>query len=107
MVDGVQVAFPHDHELVFERLLFRNALCPECLVLDFQQVLYSGEALASIAAISRVELVSKTATQANGQKIVVEGGNIIEKSETGAGVGTTITVTNLFLILHLLYILLL
>lgn len=42
MVDGVQVAFPHDHELVFERLLFRNALCPECLVLDFQQVLYSG-----------------------------------------------------------------
>lgn len=41
MVDGVQVAFPHDHELVFERLLFRNALCPECLVLDFQQVLYS------------------------------------------------------------------
>lgn len=42
VVDGVQVAFPHDHELVFERLLFRNALCPECLVLDFQQVLYSG-----------------------------------------------------------------
>lgn len=52
--------------------------------------------MASIAAISRVELVSKTATQANGQKIVVEGGNIIEKSETGACVGTTITVTNLF-----------
>lgn len=42
VVDGVQVAFPHDQELVFERLLFRNALCPECLVLDFQQVLYSG-----------------------------------------------------------------
>lgn len=42
MVDGVQVALPHDHELVFERFLFRNALCPECLVLDFQQVLYSG-----------------------------------------------------------------
>lgn len=39
MVDGVQVAFPHDHELVFERLLFRNALCPECLVLDFQLLL--------------------------------------------------------------------
>lgn len=57
---------------------------------------FRGEALASIAAISRVELVSKTATQANGQKIVVEGGNIIEKSETGACVGTTITVTNLF-----------
>ena len=43
---------------------------------------FRGEALASIAAIANVELVSKTATQANGQKIVVEGGNIIEKSET-------------------------
>ena len=57
---------------------------------------FRGEALASIAAIARVELVSKTAEQQNGYKVVVEGGNILDKSETGCPTGTSITVTNLF-----------
>ena len=57
---------------------------------------FRGEALASIAAIARVELVSRTATQENGFKVVVEGGNVLEKSEAGCPVGTSITVTNLF-----------
>ena len=57
---------------------------------------FRGEALASIAAIARVELVSKTAEQQNGYKVVVEGGNIIDKSEIGCPKGTSITVTNLF-----------
>ena len=57
---------------------------------------FRGEALASIAAIAKVELVSKTAEQENGFKVVVEGGNILEKSEAGCPVGTSITVTNLF-----------
>ena len=57
---------------------------------------FRGEALASIAAIARVELVSKTATQDNGFKVVVEGGNVLEKAEAGCPTGTSITVTNLF-----------
>ncbi len=57
---------------------------------------FRGEALASIAAIARVEMVSKTADQQNGFKVIVEGGNILEKSEAGCPVGTSITVTNLF-----------
>ena len=57
---------------------------------------FRGEALASIAAIARVELVSKTAEQQNGYKVVVEGGNILDKSEAGCPTGTSITVTNLF-----------
>lgn len=57
---------------------------------------FRGEALASIAAIAKVEMVSKTADQQNGYKVVVEGGNILEKSEAGSPVGTSITVTNLF-----------
>ena len=57
---------------------------------------FRGEALASIAAIARVEMISKTAEQQNGFKVVVEGGNVLEKSEAGCPVGTSITVTNLF-----------
>ena len=57
---------------------------------------FRGEALASIAAIANVEMISKTANQENGYKVVVQGGNVLEKTETGAPVGTTITVTNLF-----------
>ena len=84
-----------DLEIAFERHATSKIRSAEDLS-TVKSMGFRGEALASIAAISRVELVSKTATQANGQKIVVEGGNIIEKSETGTGVGTTITVTNLF-----------
>ena len=40
---------------------------------------FRGEALASIAAIARVELVSKTAEQQNGYKVIIEGGNILDK----------------------------
>jgi len=57
---------------------------------------FRGEALASIAAIARVEMVSKTVNQENGFKVVVEGGNVLDKRETGCPVGTSITVTNLF-----------
>ena len=57
---------------------------------------FRGEALASIAAIANVEMISKTANQENGYKVVVEGGNVLEKTVTGAPIGTTITVTNLF-----------
>ena len=57
---------------------------------------FRGEALASVAAIANVELVSKTEKDTIGHKIVVEGGNVLEKSEAGCSQGTTITVTNLF-----------
>ena len=57
---------------------------------------FRGEALASIAAISRVELISKTEENSVGYKIVVEGGKILSKEEIGCPKGTTITVENLF-----------
>ena len=57
---------------------------------------FRGEALASIAAISNVELVSKTSTQDIGYKVVVEAGNILNKEEAGCPTGTSITVRNLF-----------
>ena len=52
--------------------------------------------MASIAAISHIELVTKTEEELIGNKIIVEGGDIIEQEETGAQKGTTITISNLF-----------
>ena len=57
---------------------------------------FRGEALASIAAIANVEMVSKTQEQEIGYRIVVEAGDILEKEEAGCKTGTTITVRNLF-----------
>ena len=57
---------------------------------------FRGEALASIAAIANVEMVSKTQEQDIGYHVVVEAGNILEKEEVGCKTGTTITVRNLF-----------
>ena len=57
---------------------------------------FRGEALASIAAISNVEMISKTQEQETGYRIVVEGGDILEREEVGCQTGTSITVRNLF-----------
>lgn len=57
---------------------------------------FRGEALASIAAIANVEMVSKTDEQEIGYKVVVEAGDVLEKEEAGCRTGTTITVRNLF-----------
>ena len=57
---------------------------------------FRGEALASIAAIANVELISKTANQEIGYKVIVEAGNVLAKEEAGCPTGTTITVRNLF-----------
>ena len=57
---------------------------------------FRGEALASIAAIANVKMISRVPEDSSGNIIVVEGGKILEHEEIAAGVGTTITVTNLF-----------
>ena len=66
---------------------------------DLEQVRtmgFRGEALASIAAISHVEIISKRREDGVGNMIEVEAGKIIDKGEIGCSNGTTITITNLF-----------
>lgn len=57
---------------------------------------FRGEALASIAAIANVEMISRTEKEESGNRIVVEGGKVLESQEIAATIGTTITVKNLF-----------
>ena len=57
---------------------------------------FRGEALASISAVTRTELVTKTADSKTGTRLVLHGGTVIANEQTGCPDGTTIVVTDLF-----------
>ena len=86
---------PDDMEIAFERHATSKIRRAEDLD-TVKSMGFRGEALASIAAIAKVELASKTENNDIGYKIVVEGGDILEKSEEGCPKGTSITVRELF-----------
>ena len=84
-----------DLEIAFERHATSKIRSAEDLD-TVKSMGFRGEALASIAAVANVELISKTEEQETGYRIVVEAGNVLEKEEIGCRTGTTITVRNLF-----------
>ena len=92
--DGVGIA-EDDMEIAFERHATSKIRKAEDLE-SIKSMGFRGEALASIAAISKVEMVSKKENDEVGHKIVVEGGKTVEFTEEARSVGTTITVRNLF-----------
>lgn len=57
---------------------------------------FRGEALTSIAAVSRTEIITKDPSEKSGSRVLIEGGDIIEQSTTGCPDGTTIVVRDLF-----------
>ena len=57
---------------------------------------FRGEALAAIASVSRIELMTKTAGALFGTSLTLEAGEITEESEVGCPEGTTIIVRDLF-----------
>ena len=57
---------------------------------------FRGEALASIAAVSRTEIITKTADTKTGVRMVIEGSEIMLKESTGCPDGTTFVVCDLF-----------
>ncbi len=57
---------------------------------------FRGEALASIASVSRVELVTKTAEATAATRVNIEGGRIIDVKDAARSTGTTISVRDLF-----------
>ena len=57
---------------------------------------FRGEALSSIAAVTRTEVITKTADAELGTRYVIEGGKEVSIEETGAPNGTTFLVHQLF-----------
>lgn len=57
---------------------------------------FRGEALSSICAVSKTELITKTSSSIAGLRIRFSGGLVLENSEIGCPQGTTVIVTDLF-----------
>ncbi len=95
ITDNGKGIMPDDMEIAFERHATSKIRKAE----DLETVTsmgFRGEALASIAAISKIEMISKTSENEIGYKIEVEGGKIINKEEAGCPKGTVITIQDLF-----------
>lgn len=84
-----------DVEIAFERHATSKIRSAKDLI-KVSTMGFRGEALASIAAIAKVELVTKTKDAEMGTRIIVEGGDVVLKEKCGAPNGTTITVRELF-----------
>lgn len=65
-------------------------------LLSISSLGFRGEALASIAAVAQVKMITKTADDVTGLRYQIHGGKEISSEEIGAPGGTTIIVRNLF-----------
>lgn len=57
---------------------------------------FRGEALASICAVTRTELLTKCREAKTGKRLVLHGGEVLTNQQTGCPDGTTLIVTDLF-----------
>ena len=57
---------------------------------------FRGEALASVGAVSRTEILTKCKAAKTGKRIIFHGGEILTSEKTGCPDGTTLVVTDLF-----------
>ena len=57
---------------------------------------FRGEALSSIAAVSRCEMITKTRDELTGVRYYIEGGREVEYEEIGAPDGTSIIIRDIF-----------
>ena len=90
--DGIPML---DMPLAFER----HATSKIVTEYDLESIMtlgFRGEALASIAAISKVEMTSKTRDEQFGGKFTIEGSEPVELEEVGCADGTSIIIRDIF-----------
>ena len=86
---------PEDARTAFLRHATSKLRCAEDLA-AIGTMGFRGEALAAIASVSRIDLLTKTAGSMSGTSLKLEAGHIQEESEIGCPEGTTIIVRDLF-----------
>lgn len=63
---------------------------------DIRTLGFRGEALPSIAAVSKIEMTTRAKGQESGMKLTMEGGQNMQLRETGCPQGTTLVMKDLF-----------
>ena len=92
--DGCGISFDEA-----ETAFLRHATSKISSISDLDRIVslgFRGEALASIAAVSRLTMVTRTADSPSGAKLVLHGGQVVSKERTGANKGTTVIAEDLF-----------
>lgn len=82
-----------------EQVFFRHATSKIKDSGDIQEIStlgFRGEAMASIAAVSEVELLTKAEEDTAGSHILIKGGKLMQNISVGYPTGTSVTVRNLF-----------
>jgi len=93
--DNGQGISEEDLPLAFERFATSKLTSIDDL-LSLNTLGFRGEALPSIAAVSRVKLSTKREEELMGSSIRLEGGRVLEVSKVGRPKGTTVEVFDLF-----------
>lgn len=73
-----------------------SKICSAEDLLTVKSLGFRGEALSSISAVARVELITKTYDELTGTRYVIEGSKELSNEEIGAPDGTTFIVKDLF-----------
>lgn len=86
---------PEEVELAFQRHATSKLTNAEDLA-SIETLGFRGEALASIASVSQLTIITRHASSASGILMQLAGSEILRRQSIGAPVGTVITVENLF-----------
>lgn len=95
VVDNGKGMNPEDARLAFERHATSKISSGEDLF-NIRTMGFRGEALASIAAVARVELITRQEAEDLGTRIMIEGSEVSSQEPVAALAGTSISVKNLF-----------
>jgi DNA mismatch repair protein MutL len=86
----------HDDALLALERFATSKIRSDRELFSIQTLGFRGEALPSMAAVSKMTLVSRPAAADGGVEVRIEGGKIVQVAEAGAPVGTMVSVAQLF-----------